>query len=61
MQGPTATALEVSGAKDAHTGDVAGAVGVGVNDGARSASDHSIKDTRDEGSVVGVGDDHHAS
>ncbi len=61
MQGPAAIALEVSGARDEHTGDVvAGAVGVGVDDGARSATDHSINDTGDEGSVVGVGDDHHA-
>ncbi|CAK9207980.1 unnamed protein product [Sphagnum jensenii] len=39
---------------------LAGAVGVGVDDGATGATDHSIKDTGDEGSVVGVGDDHHA-
>jgi len=39
---------------------LAGAVGVGVDDGARRATDHSINDTGDEGSVVGVGDDHHA-
>jgi hypothetical protein len=38
-----------------------GAVGVSVDDGARRATDHSIKHTGDEGSVVGVGDDDHAA
>ncbi len=43
MQGPAATAPEVSGARDEHTGDVvAGAVGVGVDDGARSATDQRL-------------------